>query len=266
LEQSEQHLYQKVPPTKVRGRKEMFRKAKNDPFWMMVADGFFYTMIENRFHSLKVKNIENFQKINSKYACICYAPHSNWWDGILAYTLCRKVFKRKMNLMVEELNRFPILSLAGGFSINKSSPQEAMKSLKYSVEILQNPKKILWIFPQGIIKPPNSRPVDFQSGLAYVAQNAVKKYGGVNLCPIAVDYTFLREDKPEILVDIGEPICLTEAKQDRHVLTRQLETTFTNISDLQLENIKSGNVDDYTYIFKQRLPWYKKFEKWLKRV
>ena len=141
-----------------------------------------------------------------------------------------------------------------------------MKALKYSVELLENPKKLFWIFPQGIIKPPNSRPVDFQTGLAYIAQKAAKKYGGVNICPIAVDYTFLREDKPEILVDIGEPFVLTDSTQDRHELTQQLEGNFTKICDAQLENIKIGNVDDYTYIFRQRLPWYKKFEKWLKRV
>ena len=77
---------------------------------------------------------------------------------------------------------------------------------------------------------------------------------------------FLREDKPEIIVDIGEPITLTQTNGDRHELTQVIEENFTQLCDNQLATIQSGLVDDYEYVFKQRLPWYKKFEKWLKRV
>jgi len=262
----EETSYQKVPPTKQRGKKEKFRKSENNPFWTAVADMFFFSMIEERFYSMKLKDGDNFKLCNPKYPCIFYAPHTNWWDGLVGYNLCRRFFHRKLNIMVEELNRFPILSLVGAFSVNKSSAQQAMKALKYSVEVLKDKQKIIWIFPQGIIKPPNSRPFEFQTGLTYIAQNSVKEYGGINLCPMAVNYTFLREDKPEIIVDMGEPIILEDAFQDRHELTKFLEDNFTKLCDKQLENIHLGNVDDYEYIFKQNLPWYKKFEKWLKRT
>ena len=258
--------YQKEPPTKQRGKKEIFRKSKNDPFWTFIADWFFFGMIENRFYSMKIKGKDNLTNANKDFPCIFYAPHSNWWDGLVGYNLCRRVLNKKINIMVEELNRFPILSLVGAFSVNKSSPQEAMKALKYSVEVLKDKKKVIWIFPQGIINPPNARPFNFQTGLTYIAQNSVKAYGGVNLCPVAVNYTFLREDKPEIIIDFGEPIILTTAEQNRHELTNQLEEKFTNLCDKQLDNIHSGKVDDYEYVFRQILPWYKKFEKWLKRI
>ena len=54
--------------------------------------------------------------------------------------------------------------------------------------------------------------------------------------------------------------------QNRHELTQKLQDEFTQLCDNQLENIHKGNVDDYEYIFKQILPWYKRFEKWLKRI
>ena len=266
IKQKEQ-TYQKKPPTQLRNKKEVFRKADNDsPFWMWLADCFFFTLIENRFYSMKIKNEENFNKRNKKYSTIFFAPHSNWWDGLTGYTLCRRVFKKKMNIMVEELNRFPILSKAGAFSINKQSAQSAMKSLKYSVEILKDPNLILWIFPQGIIKPPNHRPMEFQTGTSYIAQKCVEKYGGVNLIPLATNYIFLREDKPEIIVDLGEPIFIDNPNFDRHDFTVNLENSLTACCDYQLNNIHMGNVDDYKYVFRQRLPLYKKIEKWLKKV
>lgn len=258
--------YQKVPPTKRRGKREKFRKSKNDPFWTFIADVFFFSMIENRFYSMKIKDGKNFKLRNPDYPCIFYAPHSNWWDGLVGYNLCKRFFNKKINIMVEELNRFPILSLVGAFSVDKTSPQQAIKALKYSVEVLKDKEKVIWIFPQGIINPPNARPIEFQTGLTYIAQNSIKEYGGINLCPLAINYAFLREDKPEIIVDVGEPIILTDATQDRHELTKYLENNFTQLCDKQLDNIHKGNVDDYEYIFKQILPWYKRFEKWLKRI
>lgn len=266
MKQKKEQTYQKKPPTLLRNKKEAFRKAHNNPFWHFIADCFFFTMMENRFFSMKIKNKENYEKRNKNFASIFYAPHSNWWDGLVGYMLSRRVFKQHMNIMVEELNRFPILSQVGAFSVNKKSAQSAMKSLKYSVEILKDKNKFLWIFPQGIIKPPNHRPMEFQTGISYIVQNAIKENGGVNLVPCAVNYTFLREDKPEIIVDIGEPIFIDNADFDRHDFTMKLEQEFTEFSDNQIKIIQDGFVDDYEYVFKQRLPLYKQLEKWLKRI
>ena len=74
--------------------------------------------------------------------------------------------------MVEELNRFPLLRRAGAYSVNKKSPQASMAALKFSVETIGDLNNFLYIFPQGIIMPPNYRPIIFQTGLAYIAQNA----------------------------------------------------------------------------------------------
>ncbi len=261
-------LYSDVPPTKLRNRKEKFRKAQNHPFWNWVGDIFFFNMLEHRFYSLRIKNENLFENRNPNYPCVFYAPHSNWWDGIVGYNLIRKVFNLKLRIMIEELNRFPILTQVGAFPVNKKSPQEAMKSLKYIVDDLKNPDLGLWIFPQGIIKPPNHRPIELQSGLAYIAQNVAKKHGGVNLIPLAVNYVFLREDKPEVIVEVNEPIIIEKANAnfDRHEFTKKLQQDFTKICDRQLSEICNGEIEGYRYLFKQKLPWYKKLEKKLKHI
>ena len=104
LHKENQQLYSDVPPTKLRNKDEKFRKAQNIPFWMWVADMFFYNMLENRFFSLKIKNEENYNKRNPDFSNIIYAPHNNWWDGIVGYNLCRRVFKTKIRMMIEEMN------------------------------------------------------------------------------------------------------------------------------------------------------------------
>ena len=168
--------------------------------------------------------------------------------------------------MVEELNRFPILRRGGAFSVNKKSPQASMESLKYSVECMGNLNNILYLFPQGIIRPPYYRPIEFQTGLAYIVQKAVKKYGKVNLIPVAVDYLFLRDNRPEIWTEFGKVIELTDAKFDRKEYSEYLAKTLQDLCDNQLKNISHAKFDGYETFFQQKLKWYRAFEQRLKRI
>lgn len=262
-------LYQDIPPTKLRNIDEKFRRAHHYKFWGLIADLFFYNMLENRFFALKIKNLDNYYKRDSEYANIIYAPHTNWWDGIVGYNICNRVLKTKLIMMIEELNRFPILAKVGAFPVNKKSAQSSMKALKYaSLELSRDKNKSLWIFPQGIIKPPNFRPVEFQTGIAYIAKKVVEKAGGINLIPMCVNYTFLREDKPEVLVDVKEPYVIKDVNElkDRKLFTHKLQTEFESALNEQISQIQAGHLNGYDFLFKQKLPWYKKLEKRLKRI
>ena len=168
--------------------------------------------------------------------------------------------------MVEELNRFPLLRRSGAFSVNKKSPQASMDALKYSIEQVGNPKSILYLFPQGIIKPPNARPIEFRSGLAYIAEKAAKKYGKVALMPIAVNYFFLRDNRPEVLIEMGELIELEAGKVDRKEFTQYLGDTLEKLCDKQMYEISQAKFAGYRTLFQQRLKWYRRIEQRLKKI
>ena len=259
-----EQLYTDIPPTRLRNRKEKQRVARNLPFWTWLGDRILFRMLSHRFYALRIKNLEAFnERRNKNFPSIIYAPHNNWWDGIVGYNLMRRAFKVRCRMMIEEMNRFPLFSLIGGFPVNKASAQEAMKALRYIVDDLKHPDMGFWIFPQGIVRPPNYRPIKFQTGLAYVAQNVAKKHGGVNLIPLAVNYTFLREDRPECLAEVGEPIIITadNANFDRHEFTEKIEKEFEQLCDNQLSTFSQGEVTGYEYVFRQDLPWNRKIEK-----
>ena len=172
--------------------------------------------------------------------------------------------------MVEELNRFPLLRRGGAYSVNKKSPQSAMKALKYSVDVVGDLRNILCIFPQGIIRPPHYRPIEFQTGLAYIAENAVKKYGKVNLIPMAVDYAFFRDNRPEVIVEFGKRIELRKGneldKMSRKDLTHYLEQALSETCDNQFKEISQGDITKYNILFKQHLKWYRRIEQRLKSI
>lgn len=259
-------LYSDVPPTKLRNRDEKFTPAKTSKFWLMVASLFFFNMLQNRFYALRHIGSENYFERDEKYPTIIFAPHSNWWDGIVLYNIAHRICHKEIRLMVEELNRFPLLRRGGAYSVCKQSSQSAVKSLKYSVELLNDLRNLLFIFPQGIICPPNYRPFKFQNGLSYIAQNAVKRYGKVNLIPISIEYCFLRDNRPEVLVEFGKRIELTNAEFDRKEYSKFLEQELTNVCDHQMKVISSGKLDDYEILFKQHLKWYRRIEQRLKSI
>lgn len=261
-----EELYTDIPPTKLRNQDEEFKPAKTTPFWLWVANRFFYGMLENRFFALRYKNEEKFFNRDPNVPTIAFAPHTNWWDGIVAYNIVRRIFGTQIRLMVEELNRFPLLRKGGAFSINKKSPQASMKALQYSVDVIGDLSNILYIFPQGIIKPPNYRPIEFQTGLAYIAQKAAKKYGKVNLVPIGINYLFLRADKPEVMVEIGDVITVDVDKLDRKEFSEFLAKRLEETCDKQNTDIFDGKLAGYKTLFQQKLKWYRKIEQRLKKI
>ncbi len=262
----EEQLYSDIPPTKLRNKDEKFKPAKTNKFWLTIASLFFFNMLQNRFYAFRYKNAENYFNRDEKYPTIIFAPHCNWWDGIVLYNISHRICRKEIRLMVEELNRFPLLRRGGAYSVCKKSPQSAMKALKYSVELLKDLRNILFIFPQGIIRPPHYRPIEFQTGLSYIAQNAAKKYGKVNLIPISIEYCFLRDNRPEVLVEFGKRIELTNPNVDRKEFTHLLEQAMNEVCDNQLNDISHGNISDYKILFKQHLKWYRRIEQRLKSI
>ena len=215
------------------------------------------------------QNLERLENREKSRATIFYAPHNNGWDGVLAYNIVYRIIKKvikklRFRFMIEEMNRFPLFQYVGCFPINKKSPQASMKFLRYAVTTRKDPDIAFWIFPQGIIRPPMYRPEIFQSGLAYIVKEAVKQFGGVNLVPVAINYTFLRQDRPEILIEFGEPRVVNDPSLNRKDFTHMLEREFEHFLDKQQSDISSANFEGYHYLYRQKLKWWRYIEQKLK--
>ena len=263
----EEQLYSDIPPTKLRNKEEKFKPAKTSKFWLWIASTFFYNMLQNRFYAFRYKGAENYFEGDTSVPTILFAPHSNWWDGIVFYNITHRIFRKEVRLMVEELNRFPLLRRGGAYSVNKKSPQSAMKALQYSVDVMGDLRNMLCIFPQGIIRPPHYRPIEFQTGLAYIAQNALKRYGRINLIPVAFDYCFFRDNRPEVVVEFGRRIELNkDMNLNRKELTHSFEHALEEVCDNQAREISQGDITKYDILFKQHLKWYRRIEQRLKQV
>ncbi len=266
----EEQLYSDIPPTKLRNKEEKFKPAKTSKFWLWVASMFFFNMLQNRFYAFRYRGEENYFDGDRDVPTILFAPHCNWWDGIVLYNTTHRIFHKEIRLMVEELNRFPLLRRGGAYSVNKKSAQSAMKALQYSVDVVGDIRNMLCIFPQGIIRPPHYRPIEFQTGLAYIAEKALERYGKVNLIPMGIDYCFLRDNRPEVIVEFGKRIELRKGNEldkfSRKELTHYLEHALQETCDNLFNEISQGDVTKYNILFKQHLKWYRRIEQRLKSI
>ena len=266
MNSDDEKLYPDLPPTMVRGKEEKFAKAETGKFWIFLSRFIFLRLVKHRFCTFRYTGFEDYLEAGGgDVPTIIFSVHSNWWDGLVLFHIANFIMKREVRIMVEELNRMPILRHAGAFSVNKKSAQSSMRALQYGINEACKTSNVLALFPQGIIRPPHFRPIVFQTGLAYMAQGIVKKCGKVNLIPVAVDYKFLRDNRPEILVTLAKPITLTDSTTDRKELTHYLENALEKVCEEQEEKISKGEVDYYKILFKQ-VKWYRHLEARLKRV
>lgn len=253
-----QELYNNIPPSLKRDEKP-FIASNVSLFWRKISEWLLTIILKDNFATLKIKNSHRFKMRNKDLPNIIYAQHNCWWDGLIGYYLCRKVFKTDVRIMVEELHALPFLSKIGAFSIDKNSTSSILKSLNFAIDTLKGSDKSLFFFPQGIIRPPDSRPIEFESGLSYISQ----KLEGVNLIPLSFKYVFLREPSAEILIDVQKPITLGEFK-NRKLLTSFLEDSFQDGLDKQRDEISQGYLRNYITILKKPQSILRRIEKRLK--
>lgn len=236
--------------------------ADRDRFWSKILEPWVFWLVEHNFSSVRIKNKENYYLGNPDYANLLYGSHCCFHDGQVAYYICRKVFKANFYLMIQELYKLPILSKIGGFSVEKDSPIESLKSINYAANLLSDKENMVWIFPQGRVMPPDFRPVKFESGLTYITHKAK----GVNLIPVSIKYTFVRDHKPDIFAEIGEPITIQNGVANKKEFTQFLEEDFTTLADKQIEKISCGDIDEYEAIYQNKPPVFRRLEPYVKNI
>ncbi len=200
-------------------------------------------LFKRRFHSLHISGMEFLHKKDVEIPLIIYANHSGWWDGLVVFEICRRA-KLDFYVMMEEkqLKNLFLFRKLGAFSVVRENARKAIESINYAVELLENSRTTLLIFPQGEVLPNDARPLQFYNGLSKI----IEKSGKILTVPLAIRYEFLAEFKPQIFVKIGAP----ELKEDptkinSKQLTQENSLRLTNLLDELKTDVVNNNFNDY---------------------
>ena len=122
--------------------------------------------------------------------------HFSWWDGFIQILLNNRILHRQFHVMMleEQLRKFMLLTKYGAFSVQKNS-RSIIESLNYSVDLLNDNKNLLLLFPQGEIQSIYTDYFKFENGLQYILRNKktdIQLIFNINL----IDY--FSEQKPSL--------------------------------------------------------------------
>jgi 1-acyl-sn-glycerol-3-phosphate acyltransferase len=136
---------------------------------------------------------------------VVYTNHPSWWDPIhFALLAAAAMPTRRMfgPFDAAALAKYPMFGRFGAFGIDPSTRRGAAEFLRTCRAILAEPDATLWITSQGEFSDPRRRPLVLQPGLAHL----IRRLERGQVIPLAVEYPFWNERRPEALSYFGRPI------------------------------------------------------------
>lgn len=133
---------------------------------------------------------------------VVYLNHAAWWDPLVCLLLRSEFFQRRSAFAPIEaaaLERYRFLKRVGFFPVETGTTRGAAQFLRTSNTILQNPANALFLTPQGKFADVRA-PLVFAPGLEHLAARTP----GAFFLPLAIEYSFWEERKPEVLLAFGE--------------------------------------------------------------
>ena len=139
--------------------------------------------------------------LGGEAARLVYANHGNWWDGFVLHQLGHAAGWDTYCVMEEKnLERYRFLSRIGAFSIRRGEGASSLETLRYAAGLMKRPRAAVCIFPEGELRPFGVWPLRLDRGVELLA-----RVGKVECVPLAIRYVFFEHERPDVLVELGEP-------------------------------------------------------------
>lgn len=135
---------------------------------------------------------------------VVFLNHAAWWDPLVCLVLKHEFFSRRSAYAPIEaaaLARYGLLKRLGFFAVETGTTRGASQFLKTSAAILEGKANALFLTPQGKFTDVRA-PLVLAPGIDHLAARAP----GAFFLPLAIEYSFWEERKPEVLLAFGEAL------------------------------------------------------------
>ncbi len=199
-----------------------------------------------KFHAVRVSRTGPPQASPAR-PLIIYCNHPSWWDPALFLLALPKLFPARRGygpMDAAELERYGLFRRMGLFGIDPASTRGGTAFLRQANAILQRPDSCLCITAEGAFTDPRLRPIRLRPGLAHLARLCPEAV----VLPLALEYSFWNESKPEALLRFGAPV---QPGQGGSVAAWQtaLEAGLTETMDALAAESATRNPASFTRIF-----------------
>ena len=183
--------------------------------------------VRREFHGLRILQ-SGLPACDRERPLVVYFNHASWWDPLVCLLLSHDFFAERSAfgpIDSEMLERYGIFKRLGFFGVDPSL-RGTRTFLRITHDLLADPRNAVWLSPQGRFADVRERPLRLQDGLGALAA----REPDAAFVPLAIEYAFWTEPRPEILVSFGEPIVpgrepIRSVAEWTRAFTRALETT-----------------------------------------
>ena len=176
-------------------------QAQHRPWADLIFQPYLTWLFKRNFHAIQL--LGTLPEIPNDLPLLLVPNHSTWWDGFFVYLLNKRIFRRTAYLMMleEQLSKYWFFAKLGAYSIEPEHRRGIVESLAYTVELLDQNRSLVSVFPQGELLPWHTRPLGYKRGVEWILQ----KYGKpVALLPLAIRTEFLGERCPSVFFLFGD--------------------------------------------------------------
>jgi 1-acyl-sn-glycerol-3-phosphate acyltransferase len=180
------------------------------------------------FHAMRISRRAVPHVAPDRPIIIC-CNHPSWWDPVVFILLMHILFPDRIGfgpMDAAALQRYGVLRRMGVFGIDPETRGGAAHFLTTGARILAQQNSVLWITAEGALTDTRIRPVRLRAGVAHLARRAPQAV----IVPLALEYPFWNERRPEALLHFGRPIGANAGSSVRD-WTKALEAELTRTID-----------------------------------
>jgi 1-acyl-sn-glycerol-3-phosphate acyltransferase len=158
--------------------------------------------LKRHFHAVRMSG---YPLLAADRPAVVYLNHASWWDPLIALFLGERLFRGRDSfgpIEARQLERYGVFRGLGFFGVEPGTTGGALTFLRTSRAVLSGGGNMLWLTPQGCFADPRKRPIKFLDGLGQLALQARHAV----FLPLAIEYPFWQERRPEALVRFGAPL------------------------------------------------------------
>jgi len=184
--------------------------------------------VSRHMHSVRVSQEHHLLQVVGR-PLVLYMNHPSWWDPMIAAVLAAQYLPSYLHyapIDADALKKYRFFRKLGFFGMKQGNFDSQRRLLDIARQVLSQGGAALWITPQSRFSDVRERPLQVGSGLPHL----VRKAPQCAVLPVAIEYTFWQESKPEVLVRFGGPVEGQQVSVDPHA-AQSLELALERVLD-----------------------------------
>jgi 1-acyl-sn-glycerol-3-phosphate acyltransferase len=157
--------------------------------------------VRRHFHSVRI-SVAGPPPVVTDLPVVIYVNHASWWDPLICLLLQAEFFGSRRAFAPMDaaaLRQYRFFARLGFFGVEQRSARGAVQFLRTATALLAQPRVALWLTPQGRFADVRERLLHFKAGLGHLPA----RIGPTVFVPLALEYVFWEERKPEVLCRFG---------------------------------------------------------------